>query len=97
MIGGAVASVPDHTNGQLISNAACPASNTLLEEPSSAVFRPGSAAGEVASRCMICAAILVDGPTITLLPGPTIPPPAELTSELNHTTRPSYLAPCSSM
>ena len=46
---------------------------------------------------MIVAAVLLVGPTITVLPGPMIPPPAELTSELNHTTSPSYLAPCSSM
>jgi hypothetical protein len=46
---------------------------------------------------MTCAAVLVDGPTRIFLSGLRMPPPAESTNELNHTVRPSYLAPCSSM
>ncbi len=46
---------------------------------------------------MIEAAVSAGCPITTLLSAVMIWPPAESTSELNQTVRPSYCAPCSSM
>ena len=46
---------------------------------------------------MIAAAFSTGAPSTTLLLPVMIWPPAESTIELNHTVRPSYWAPCSSM
>jgi len=58
----------------------------------------GSAPGEVAMRCMVSSAIFALSLSVTfVLSGERIVPPALATIELNHTVRPSYWAPCSSM
>ncbi len=46
---------------------------------------------------MIAAALTAEGPIATLRGPLRIWPPAESTSELNHTVRPSYWAPWTSM
>ena len=57
----------------------------------------GSAAGEVARRCMMSAATRLVSSTATLPLSSRILPPADATRLLNHTVRPSYCAPCTSI
>src|SRR6185312_5451134 len=78
-------------------NAAVPLWNATCPGPSCETLSDGSAPAEVASWRMVDAAMAAGLPRTTWLSGERMWPPAELTSELNHTVRPSYWAPCSSM
>src|SRR6478609_5586587 len=100
----AFSNIDGSTNGQLTSNAALPCSSASRAVPSSVWVIDGSAPGAVATSLMICSALTVAARcsgvsvSVTVLPSSESTwPPALSSSELNHTTRPSYCLPCTAI
>src|SRR3954471_24465021 len=100
----AFSSIDGSTNGQFTSSAALPCSSASRAVPSSVWVIDGSAPGAAATAFMICKALTVAARcsgvsvSVTVLPSSESTwPPALSSSELNHTTSPSYCLACNAI